>query len=80
MPAHSEHPANAFCPACGSYKINVVKKYICDDYNHVRRRRCRDCFYRWYTVQEPEEIVPPNYRVVYVEDKLYGQITKVVKS
>jgi transcriptional regulator NrdR family protein len=53
------------CPQCSSNLTGVVSTFRvknCDDV--VRRRKCRECLYRWYSVQKAEELVP-GYKVIF---------------
>lgn len=53
------------CPQCGSEKVRVVSTFnvYCSS-DVVRRRRCLECDYRWYTVQHPEKVISP-YQIVF---------------
>ena len=46
------------CPSCQLY---TYQKIICTEVNKKhqirRRRKCLDCNFRWYTIQNPEESI-----------------------
>lgn len=53
------------CPQCGSTEVRVVSTFnVHKSLDVVRRRKCSDCDYRWYTVQHPEEIISP-YQLIF---------------
>lgn len=46
------------CPNCGSNKsfvIDVRQRRFCSGYFPHRRRECRDCGYRWNTIEVHEK-------------------------
>lgn len=43
------------CPQCGGKATYVVCTFHTDDEKLVRRRHCRFCDHRWYTIQGPEQ-------------------------
>lgn len=47
------------CPSCNSEHTYVVLTKTTPENDIVRRRCCRSCQYRWYTVQPPEEWLDP---------------------
>ena len=54
------------CNKCGGYTWVVGTAF--DELTHqiVRRRKCRDCSERFYTVQQEEAYLSPGQRVEYV--------------
>ena len=44
------------CPKCRHEITVVVQASDQDDGRIVRRRKCAECDYRWFTVQEPEYV------------------------
>ena len=46
------------CPVCRHEVTIVVQAADQPDGRIVRRRRCAACEHRWFTVQEPEYLVP----------------------
>jgi transcriptional regulator NrdR family protein len=48
------------CPECGSRNSVVVSTVNTADTEIVRRRRCRACDHRWYTVQQAEQFLHPD--------------------
>lgn len=43
------------CPKCRSNSTGVVSTFsVKNSHNVVRRRHCKDCKHRWYTLQYPE--------------------------
>ena len=53
------------CPQCGSEETGVVSTFrVFETRETVRRRKCANCDYRWYTVQEPEEPIE-SYRLIF---------------
>ena len=47
-----------YCPECRSRRIHVVVTRPSTDNCHIlRRRHCRTCDHRWYTLQDSERIV-----------------------
>lgn len=47
------------CPKCGSRNSHVVSTVQTPDTDIVRRRHCRACDHRWYTVQQAEQWLDP---------------------
>lgn len=44
------------CPKCKSGETGVISTYpVATSQDVVRRRVCRDCDHRWYTIQHPEK-------------------------
>jgi transcriptional regulator NrdR family protein len=43
------------CPKCSGKSTYVVCTYHTETEQLVRRRRCRFCDHRWYTIQGPEQ-------------------------
>jgi len=46
------------CPACGhpySKVVSTTREH--SDNTTLRRRHCKSCDHRWYTLQQPEEIL-----------------------
>jgi C4-type Zn-finger protein len=64
-PKHYIFASTPRCPECGSAQTSVISKTPMIDDQILRRRSCVDCGHRWYTVQPPEDIVPPNYRITW---------------
>ena len=54
------------CEKCGGYTWVVGTAF--DEVTHqiVRRRKCRECSHRFYTVQQEEAYLSPGQRVEYV--------------
>jgi transcriptional regulator NrdR family protein len=54
------------CEKCSGYTWVVGTGF--DEVTHqiVRRRKCRDCSHRFYTVQQEEAYLSPSQRVEYV--------------
>jgi transcriptional regulator NrdR family protein len=53
------------CPQCGGKNTRCVSTFhvqLCPE--TVRRRKCQDCEYRWYSVQRPEELIP-GHKVIF---------------
>lgn len=49
---------SAPCPNCGHSPTNVVSTTREDtDNTTLRRRHCTSCNHRWYTLQQPEQIL-----------------------
>jgi transcriptional regulator NrdR family protein len=46
------------CPKCGHGVTTVVQVCEQGDGRIARRRKCALCDHRWFTVQEPEYVVP----------------------
>lgn len=46
------------CPVCRHEVTIVVQSADQADGRIVRRRKCAACDHRWFTVQEPEYLVP----------------------
>ena len=49
------------CPKCREQVTQVVRSGAEDGGQTVRRRVCPACGYRWFTLQEPEYIVPADH-------------------
>ena len=45
------------CPECNSQRVYIVMTKPTQDSRTLRRRRCDDCEHRWYTLQQPEEVI-----------------------
>jgi transcriptional regulator NrdR family protein len=43
------------CPQCGGNATYVVCTYHTETEQLVRRRHCKFCDHRWYTIQSPEK-------------------------
>lgn len=43
------------CPQCGGKATYVVCTFHTETEQLVRRRRCKFCDHRWYTIQDPEQ-------------------------
>ena len=54
------------CDKCGGYTWVVGTAFDELTHNIVRRRKCRDCSQRFYTVQAEEVHLSPSQRVEYV--------------
>lgn len=52
--------SNVTCLSCRSNKVYVVSTAQTCDEETVRRRACRACGFRWYTIQQPETPLPEN--------------------
>lgn len=46
------------CPSCGSRRIYVVSVTDTDTRDRLRRRHCRACDHRWWTLQPRERLIP----------------------
>lgn len=52
------------CPKCGG-PTTVVSNFNTENTDEiVRRRRCKDCGHRWYTIQERERLLE-SYRIAW---------------
>ena len=62
------------CPKCTSPRTKVVctRKELKDEGKIIRRRQCRNCKYRWYSIQYPE--------VFLLEDKVKWRKNKIFIS
>ena len=58
------------CPACGHRSSRVVSTTdaLNGEFDIVRRRRCKNCDYRWYTGQRVEVALD---RVKWTDDFVY---------
>lgn len=47
------------CPKCDapSHQLRVVLTTYTEEQETVRRRCCKQCKHRWYTLQKPERIL-----------------------
>jgi transcriptional regulator NrdR family protein len=52
------------CPSCDHSNLKVVATKYAGTGEIIRRRWCKDCGHRWYTVQRPEQIVA-NWQISY---------------
>jgi transcriptional regulator NrdR family protein len=50
------------CPQCGEQTVYVTCTYPAQDEQLVRRRHCKSCDHKWYTLQAPEQPLSP-YRI-----------------
>jgi len=48
---------NRHCPECGDFDSKIVHVSWTWCNRRVRRRACANCGHRWYTIQEPEELI-----------------------
>ena len=55
-------PVHNFCPVCRSSDVKVISVAREPDSQIIRRRACleTDCGYRWYTLQQPEQVLDPS--------------------
>ena len=51
---------NCPCPKCSSVRTRVVLTKRAKDGITIRRRHCRECDHRWYSIQYPEVPVKEN--------------------
>ena len=51
---------NCPCPKCGQLRTRVVLTKRAKDGITIRRRHCRECDHRWYSIQYPEVPVKEN--------------------
>ncbi len=75
MPFPQKYPLAVCCPSCGSTHTSSTRTVtalsdlfgidIGDDRIRVRRRHCKECLYKFYTVQPPEQVLPPSYKVTF---------------
>ena len=56
MPSPKLHQLRS-CPECGRNPTQVVISKVAKDGRIMRRRWCKSCGHRWYTVQPPEQVV-----------------------
>lgn len=47
------------CPSCASQLTRVVSVTTTADGDRLRRRYCRLCDHRWYSLQPPERVIDP---------------------
>ncbi|MFZ9095527.1 MAG: hypothetical protein ACO22O_12365 [bacterium] len=54
------------CPNCLSTELSVTSTFKVAECKGqvVRRRRCKACDHKWYTLQQPEEVVD-SYRIIF---------------
>ena len=45
------------CPECNSPRVYVVMTKDTQEGSLLRRRHCRACDHRWYTVQQQEQVI-----------------------
>jgi len=48
------------CPKCSNVRTRVVLTKRAKDGITIRRRNCRECDHRWYSIQYPEVPVKEN--------------------
>ena len=48
------------CPKCNQLRTRVVLTKRAKDGITIRRRHCRECDHRWYSIQYPEVPVEEN--------------------
>jgi len=48
------------CPKCSGVRTRVVLTKRAKDGITIRRRHCRECDHRWYSIQYPEVPVEEN--------------------
>jgi transcriptional regulator NrdR family protein len=65
------------CPQCSGKATYVVCTFHTEAEQLVRRRRCRFCDHRWYTVQNPEQLLSKcnikwtgRSRIVQIQDEV----------
>ena len=60
------------CPKCTSPRTKVVctRKEVKNEGKIIRRRECRNCKYRWYSIQYPEVFLP-EHRIKWVKNKIF---------
>jgi len=58
-------PASYCCPQCKCSQLKVLLTKLSDEGIRIRRRECKACGHRWYTMQ-PQEVNLPSWRVGYI--------------
>lgn len=61
------------CPVCGYRRTHVVMSNQDDVGRIIRRRHCRSCDHRWYTIQQPEAEIS-QYDLVWPRGKPYLRV------
>jgi len=61
------------CPSCGCRRTHVVSTSQDDSGQIVRRRHCRVCEHRWYTLQQPEVEISA-YQLVWAKSKARARV------
>ena len=53
---------HCYCPVCLSSDLRVISTHRQPDDQIIRRRVCLepDCGYRWWTLQQPEQVLDPS--------------------
>jgi len=62
------------CPQCGGKNTYVVCTYHTERHELIRRRHCRFCDHRWYTIQDPEQPLS-KYRIKWKPGKRIVDLT-----
>lgn len=60
------------CPKCECTKSCIIQTDALRDGSRVRRRKCDDCGYGWYTMQPAEERITDTCRLIWEGNRING--------